>query len=177
MAIIKDIPKDSRFIQSVNTFVATFNAPTLGAYDWNVAANTGQVVIDLRKQSVFLLEKLSFSATVAEGDFLEAVTTVPTIRLRRRLDQQNVFYKPIPIVSYVDGNDAIQYVWTRTQDNNPDDLIIDFRGVLTQTAALVGIVTITAQVTFNFYEIVNSAWLKQFRAAYGKGQVQREFII
>ena len=177
MAIIKDIPKDSRFIQQVIRFVATFNNPTLGVYDFAVPANTGQVVTQLRKTSVFLLEKFSFSADVAEGTFLEAVNTLPLIRLKRRIDGQGVFYKPVPIVSYVDGNDAITYIWSRTQDNNPDDLTIDFTGILNQTAALAGVLTITAQVTFNFYEIINSQWLKQFREGYGQGQIKKEFII
>ncbi len=181
MAVIKEVPKDSRFIQSVNTFQATFNNPTVGGYNFGVAANTGQTVIKLRPTSIFLLEKLSFSCNIDEGDFLAAVTTTPQFLLRRLIDGQTVFYKPIPIVSYIDGVDAITYVWTKEKvgtsgDNtNPDELIIDFSGILTQTAALVGVPSLTAQVTFNFYEVINSDWVKQFRDALCL--VQRQFMI
>jgi len=169
MSVIKEVPKDSRIIQSVNLFTATFNVPTVGAYDFGVLANVGQTVIKLRPQSIYLLEKMSFSANIDEGDFLEAVTTTPQFLLRRLIDGQTVFYKPIPIVSYIDGEDQISYTWSKErtgtpgQQDNPDELIIDFTGVIDQTAALVGRVTIRAQVTFKFYEVTNSAWVKRFR--------------
>lgn len=169
MSVIKEIPKDSRIIQSVNLFTATFNNPTIGSYDFGVAANVGQTVIRMRPQSIFLLEKMSFSANIDEGDFLEAVTTTPQFLLRRLIDGQSVFYKPIPIVSYIDGEDEIAYTWTKERvgtpgnQDNPDELIVDFTGVLAQTAALVGRATIRAQVTFKFYEIINSTWVKRFR--------------
>ena len=160
MSIIKTIPKDSRFIQSVNLFTATFNNPALGQYSFNIAANIGQIVFPITKTSIFFLERYSFSTTMAEGVYLENVATLPVFRLRRQSDGLVIYKRPLPCVNYIDNAEAICFF---NSDNENDNLLCDFTGILNQSAALVGVNTVTAQITLNLYEIVESNWIRDYR--------------
>ena len=160
MSIIKSIPKDSAFIQPVNFFDATFNAPIVGAYSFNTPANHGQIVFPITKTGVFLIDRYSFSCSVDEGVYLRSVNIMPVFRLRRQKDNLVVYKKPIPCMNYIDSAEAIVFY---NSDNQDDNLICDFEGLLNQVAETVGIVSIRCQVTLNIYEIINSDWIKEFR--------------
>lgn len=162
MAVAKTIPKDSRFIQSLNLFNATFNVPALGQYSFNVPANTGQIVFPITKTSVFFIERYSFSCNIPEGAYLENIiaANVPVFRLRRQADGLVIYKKPLPCVNYIDNAEAIVFF---NSDNEFDNLIADFTGILNQSAALVGVPVVTAQVTLNLYEIVESEWIRKYR--------------
>jgi len=158
--IIKTIPKGSNYLQFVNRFVATFNVPTLGKYNFATAANTGQVILDLSEYSVYLIQNINFSATVPEGDFLTAINTVPTATIKRQVDGQVIYQKPLPLVSYLKSNEAIAYVWSKRKG---DRLIVDFAGLLNQPAPLVGLASVTAQLQLDIYQITDENWLQAFR--------------
>jgi hypothetical protein len=160
MSIIKSIPKDSCFIQPVNFFDAAFNVPAAGQYSFNIPANHGQVVFPITKTSVFLIDRYSFSCTLDEGVYLRSVSVLPVFRLRRQKDNLVIYKKAIPCVNYIDSAEAIVFY---NSDNENDNLIADFEGVLNQVAETVGIASIRCQVTLNIYEIVNSDWIRDFR--------------
>lgn len=160
MSIIKSIPKDSCFIQPVNFFDAAFNVPFIGGYSFNIPANHGQVVFPITKTGVFLIDRYSFSCSLDEGVYLRSVNILPVFRLRRQKDNLVVYKKSIPCVNYIDSAEAIVFY---NSDNQDDNLIADFEGILNQVAETVGILSIRAQVTLNIYEIVNSDWIKDFR--------------
>jgi len=160
MSIIKSIPKDSCFIQPVNFFDAAFNVPFIGGYSFNIPANHGQVVFPITKTGVFLIDRYSFSCSLDEGVYLRSVNVLPVFRLRRQKDNLVVYKKSIPCVNYIDSAEAIVFY---NSDNQDDNLIADFEGILNQVAETVGILSIRAQVTLNIYEIVNSDWIKDFR--------------
>jgi hypothetical protein len=170
--IIKTVPKDSRFIQVVGRFAAAFNVPTPGVYDFGIAANTCAVLFDqVIKSNIYMIDSYSFSATIQEGQYLEAINTLPQIQLQRQVDQQVIFSKPLPLVNYIDAAQSIGYFFTPRKD---DALVATFSGILNQTAPLVGIASITAQVSFNIYEIIDSSWIKSFKEA--QGPKNREYI-
>jgi len=163
MSIQKTIPQDSRFIQTVNRYTATFNNPVLGKYNFEggPVVNSQIVVLpNLQKNNLYMIEKYLFSANIAEGLFLEATENVCTFQLFRSTDNQVLYQKPIPLINYVDGSECIAYFST-SQDN--DNLISTFRGLLWQPPALVGVATIIAQVTLNIYEIVDTDWIQDFK--------------
>lgn len=167
MALILQLPPGSQFYQPLVRFTATFNAPLVGGYDWNVAGNTGVPFQLIRKNQLYLIERYSFSATIAEGDFFQAVTTVPTlsVRIPRETDKQ-IYPTPIPLVNYVDGLETLIYAFS----NEDQQLEATFRGQLNQTAPLVGVPTITAQVQFNIYEVKNKDWIENFLGRTKGGQ-------
>lgn len=167
MALLLQLPPQTSFYQPVIRFGAAFNVPLVGGYDWNVVANTAVPFQLIKKNQLYLIERYSFSATIAEGDFLEAVTTVPTLEVRIPRESGRMIYPtPIPLVNYIDGLETLIYAFS-DQDQS---LTATFRGQLTQTAALVGVPVITAQVQFNIYEIKNKDWIENFLGQTKGGQ-------
>ncbi|RQW04067.1 hypothetical protein EH223_08480 [candidate division KSB1 bacterium] len=161
MAIIKSIPLNSAFIQRNVIFTGTFNVPTLGVYDFNVAGNTDVVLLaKLNPDHIYMFERYSFSATLDEGVFLSAINTMPTIGVKMDLNRASVYQYPMPLGNYVDGQEAVAYFKT---DKPDDTLRITMRGVLNQVAAMVGIATVRAIFTCNIYDISDSKWCQEFR--------------
>jgi hypothetical protein len=138
-------------IQTVNTFAANFNNPP-GAYSFGVlAANTGALVMPLDPNYVYLIDSCSFSCTVEEGEYLLGTTAIPQARLRFTLGTR-AYPKPIPCVNYADGLAFAYWFYTK---KTGDNLLVDMTGIITQTAAMVGIPTITAQLSLVIYQISN----------------------
>ena len=140
MSIIKTIPKSSRFIQVDIDFLSTFNDPTLGKYNFDIPANRGVVLLEpVNRTSVYLIDRYSFSATIPDGTYLEAVETTPTAQLRKRIDGIPIYQKPIPCINYIDNAEALAYFWSfesAIDQAQQDAVIIDFRGILGQPADL-----------------------------------------
>lgn len=168
MSLILQLPPGSQFYQPMVRFTATFNNPLIGGYDWNVAGNTDVTFQFIRKNALYLFERYSFSANIAEGTFLDNVLTVPTLQVRVPSETNRMIYpNPIPLVNYIDGLETLIYAYS-DQDQN---LTGTFRGQLNQGAALVGVPTVIAQVQFNIYEIKNKDWIENFLGKTKGGQV------
>jgi len=169
MSIIVQLPPGTQFYQPLARFTADFNSPLVGGYDWDVAANTDQNLMEIRKNHLYLVERYSFSATINEGVFLAAVLTVPTVGVRIPTESNRLIHpNPIPLVNYIDGLETMMYAYS-DQDQY---LTATFRGQLSQTADLVGISEVTAQVQFNIYEIKNGAWIENFLGRTHDGQAR-----
>src|SRR5689334_10511094 len=101
MSLILQLPPGSQFYQPLLRFVAAFNSPLVGGYDWNVDANTDIPFQPVRRNHLYLFERYSFSATAVEGDFLDAVVTVPTLAVRVPSESNRLIHpNPIPLVNY-----------------------------------------------------------------------------
>lgn len=167
MALILQLPPGSQFYQPLIRFTATFNAPLVGGYDWGIAANVDVPFQLIRKNQLYLIERYSFSATIPEGDFFSSVVTVPTLSVRIEEETNRQIYPtPIPLINYVDGLETLIYAY----GNQDQQLTGTFAGQLNQTAPLVGIPTITAQVQFNIYEVKNKDWIENFLGRTKGGQ-------
>jgi len=162
MSIIKTLPDGSRFIPTVNRFSATFNVPTLGKYNFAVAANTGQELLKLVAGRVYFIERMNFGATVDEGDFLLSIDTLPELILRYQITGERLFTKPFHVVNYIDNQELILFFSTARIN---DTVLIDFTGILNQVPNFIGINTIQAQVSFNIYEIANQQWIRDFQTS------------
>ncbi len=168
MSLIVQLPPGTQFYQPVVRFTATFNAPLVGGYDFNVPGNTDVPIQVVARNHLYLLERYSFSATINEGAFLDNVSTVPTLAVRLPKENRLIHPNPIPLVNYVDGLEAMMYAFGDQLQN----LVGTFRGQLTQAGALVGVNTITAQVQFNIYEIKNLNWINNFLGTTHGGQAR-----
>jgi hypothetical protein len=160
MSVIKTIPKSSRFHLPFIKFTANFNVPTLGEYDFNQPANQNKVIFpSMLPSSIYMIERINFSATIPEGDFLEALDVTPQALFRYNIERYPVYMRPLTMVKYVDNMEAVAYF---SSLNRAEQLVIDFTGKLFQTAALVGVPSITVEIELNVYEIIDQDWIKAF---------------
>jgi hypothetical protein len=169
MSLSIQIPPGSGFRQPLIRFSAAFNVPTIGFYDFNVAANTGVPLFTMRKNHLYLIDRYSFSADIPEADFFSAVNggTVPSLQLRiPSQTNRQIYTDAIPLINYYDGLETLIAVFAEQED----DLQGTFRGALTQPAPLVGINTVTALFQPNIYEIKNKDWIDNFLGRTNNGQ-------
>lgn len=161
MSIIKRIPANSRYLDTLSLFTGTFNAPTVGRYDFgSVAANNNVLVLPMLQNAVYMIAQVGFSATVPESSWLEAISTEPKVLLKKTGDGMSLYSRPIPLVGYTAGNEAVVFYWST---HLRDTLTASFQGVLTQPASLVAVASIRAQVSVRIYEIVAHEWVKRFK--------------
>lgn len=160
--ISKEIPSNSRYRDRSVRFTATFNVPTLGRYNFAVAANTGVLLMPLSTFPVYLVDSIYVSATVDEAAFVQALDAdLVRVQLRRSSDGQAVFSEPVPTVKYAEGQTCAAYFQGAQQQ---DALVIDCLGQLTQPAPLIGVAAITLQVGFRIYEITDNDWITRYKA-------------
>lgn len=159
MSLYQKIPADSIPIQTESRFTATFNNPTLGQYDFNVAANRNVLIHPTNRDSIYLLDKQSFSLDIPEGVFKSAIDTPPMLSFRDSKTNSQILQLPIPYINYFDNLDFSKY-YQAIQDGA--NIVGTMTGVLDQPVELDGIVTITALVQFVIYEIRDQNWIRNY---------------
>jgi hypothetical protein len=155
MSIIQTITWKSLPIESLNLFGATFNATGTGQYDFGAnTANQRQTVLELNERYLYLMERVSISATIAEGDYLRSIAVVPNFRFsfRNTPSGQGVYPRPLPAVNYKDNLEFS--FWFKTQKKN-DALLVSLGGILDQIPATVGISEIKLQLSLVIYQEEN----------------------
>lgn len=160
MSISNRIPQQSRFIATSNIFSAAFGVPVIGKYSFDVAANDRQIVIPLQPNTVYLLDRLSFSGTIPQETYFSAIDTLPTIIFRYRITGEVVYMRSIPVIQYSDGKESAAWVLT---NKGGDDLVLTLRGVLNQTADMVGIDPVKLNVGCEIYAIDENVYNATFR--------------
>lgn len=167
--IIKTIPPSSKFVQVDCIFTATFNAPTPNLYDFAIPANDNVLMMEpLTPTSIYIIDRYSFSSTIAEGTFLESINTVPTAQLKKRIDGIQIYQRPIPCINYVDNAECIGFFYSKLGAKEQilrDALTVTFRGLLNQVPATAGLLTIKALLSLSIYEIIDRNYTEQFREA------------
>lgn len=171
MSLIERIP-GSPAMQRVRYPVKRFSAPFLaGQYSFNQAANQNVLLMPLKANSVYLIERISFFAGAganAEGNWLEgmpAEVDFPFFRLHYRNDDANSLYpEPVRCVNFVDGLEQLLFFWSTREE---EDLLITFGGIVNQVAGMVGIDPLLAEVNFTMYQITDSGWNRAFIEAQG----------
>lgn len=158
------IPHTARYIQTTNIVNATFNAPTLGVYDFGIPANTRQEVLVLDPNSVYLLGRISVGGDIGEEDFLSSVnqTTPPYFRLSRRQRKENIYSRIHPIVQYIDEQEVATWVQS---DKGGDAVEISVAGILNQIPATVGKLSIILHISFSIYVVEDRNYLAKYKAA------------
>lgn len=155
MSVIQSITWKSLPIETLNTFDATFNAFGGGVYDFTqVAANQNQVVIPLNERYLYLIERVTFSASIGEGDYLQSINVTPVFRFgfQNTPRGQAVYPKPLPGVRYHDG---LEFNFWFNSNKRNDALVVTLEGILDQIPATVGIQTIRAQLSLVVYQEEN----------------------
>src|SRR5574343_288405 len=97
---VYQIPQQARYIPTSTIFTATFNNPTIGRYDFNVAGNQNILVEQLKPNVVYLIEKYSIGGNISELDYLGSIVDFPLLTIKRSVSSQIVYQKPIPLTNY-----------------------------------------------------------------------------
>jgi len=163
MSLPIKLPISARPTLTSNIFTATWNNPTLNRYDFtNVAGNQDQTVIRMTGASVYVIERVNFSATIPEGVFQESIDSaisVPQLIFKTDKTDSPIFDRPQPFINFVDNLEMLLFV---PGDQSDDEIQVTFQCVLNQVPATVGIVTIKAFLQLNVYEVENTDWTRRF---------------
>ena len=169
MSLKSIIPKGSKLAIVGGIFTAHLNDPTIGKYDFtnyriggtrvNCAVDMGLV---MRPNFVYFFHELHFSLSIDEGSFLEAIAgeAVPSLSVKDSQSRKNIFKAPFRLFRYFE-NSAIDTYYYNINANN--SLIGDFQAVISQTADLVGIDFLYAQLSMSIYEITREQFIKDYK--------------
>ncbi len=163
MSLPIKLPVTARPTLTANIFTGTFNVPTVNRYNFtDVAGNQQQTVLTMTGQSVYIIERASFSMTTPEGVFQEAIDStisVPVMKFETLKTQQLIFARKQPFINYVDNLELLLFVPSNQED---DEILVSFEAIFSQPAALVGTAVLKAFLQLNIYEVQNSSWVARF---------------
>lgn len=164
MSISWTIPRSSQFIPTKNIFTATFNNPVLGKYSFDVPANKNVELIEMKKNAVYLIERLSVGGNVGEEEYFSALEIPPELILKKSISEERVYPRPIPVLNYCDGAEVVAWVLSAKRK---DYLTCTISGLLRQTAVLNGVPSISLSISFSIYEITNTNFYARFAGREG----------
>jgi hypothetical protein len=164
MSVNWTIPKSSVFISTKNIVIANFNIPVVGKYSFDVPANRNIPIVEMKKNSVYLIERLSIGGNVGEEEYFSALENAPELIIKKSISNERVYPRPLPVLNYADGAEVVAWVASNKKD---DILVFDCVGLLRQTAVLNGVPSISLSVSFGLYEISNTEFYKRFTGREG----------
>jgi len=162
---LEDLPySSSPPIQFVYT--STINL-ALGIYVWNDAPSSLTPNRPVLVNTVYYFRNVTLAADISPLDFSAAIVTTPAYYMFRQSDAQAVMFRePLLMPCFIDQFDY-RLCWTTQQKN--DQLFAAFRGTLTQTAALIGKVSITLKAIITAQEISDKNFVAAFKKHYPQG--------
>jgi hypothetical protein len=164
MSINFDIPRSSIFHSSNNIFTANFNNPEIGKYSFLIPQNTDQPVIELKKNAVYLIERISIGGDIGEEIYFQSLEIVPELILKRSISKERIYPKPLPVLNYADGSEITAWIISNKKN---DILTITMNGLLRQTALLNGVLSIKISASLSIYEITNTSFFNRFSGREG----------
>jgi hypothetical protein len=159
MAIVQKIPHEARFIPTNNTFAAAFGTPTVGYYDFGIAANSGQNVIALQPSTYYYVDYFQIAGNIPSETFLSVISTQPVLEFKRRLDGHIMFTAGIPISAFSAQIYISAFFYSQKKD---DYLTATFSGILAQNFDLVGVSPININMKLAVYAMDEKIYGKEF---------------
>lgn len=169
MSIAQFLPRSSKPLFVKAKFDATFNVPTLGVYDFAVAANAGVTLLDLVGSVAYFIDQIDVGVTVAPAAFQEALdpTTPLTLQLNLKKDGAPVPDNPITINQLYTNKELNAFF--RTNSKGSDQLQATFRGRLLQPAALIGTPTISMNINISIWYISDTNFINSYLKDWAQG--------
>lgn len=162
MSVVQKITWRSLPIETYNQFTATFNAFGLGQYSFTgVAANVRQLALNMQRQYVYLIDRVSFSASIDEGVYLSAAQPTPNnpqFRFFFRNTSYNIYPFALPAINYKDN---LEWCFWFRSPKGADSLQVSLNGILNQVPAIVGTATITVQLSLVIYQEMNAETIRE----------------
>ena len=133
-----------------------------GLYTFVLARADFTPAKDINPGTMLYIRNMSFSCDIPEQDYIDAMTTTLQFHMFMRGDASAPAFKnPLSLTKY-DTFPWEQLIYPNKANNR---LRASYRGVLTQTAALAGVLTVTATIEMFVQEITD----RKFIAALIKG--------
>lgn len=173
MSIIYQIPQQSRYIPTTTVFTTTFNLITPGRYDFSEPQNQNVNVLELKPSVVYLIERLSIGANIAETEFLTAIDVFPLLTIKRSVSAEIVYQKPFPIVNFADGIESAAWIHS---DKQNDFLTFSMSGRFAQTPAMIGLLNLKIQISASIYAIDSAYYNAAYRDVQGISIGQRNRV-
>lgn len=167
MSLNTKIPTSSKFIPISVRFIATYNAWTPWRYDWTNEGGPGNLVNrnvfiqNLRKNSVYMLERQNLSFTIPSEDYSAAIGTNEApyfLPIMKSNSDQPIYTKPWRANDFIRNSETVLFFDT----NQKDELLGSFIGMINQTGNMIQYPTVYAIFTANLYEINNVKWIEEY---------------
>lgn len=151
----------AQFLPTATAFSAVFNAITPGRYDFGGTPACQNVpVIQLPPGCIFWLRRLSVGGNVPQEDYLSSVVAVPSITVRRTTKPDPIYRFPIAIDKYIDSGDCEAWI---VNDRAGEFLTLSLSGSCMQPPAMIGVATLTLNVSINIYQFNDQEFAAEFR--------------
>ena len=156
--IIYQIPNKA-FVQNVTAVIpATFNLSTApGVYSVGITPIT---LMPIKANAIYLIDRFSFAASIPDYDWCAGLGSSPPSFQIRSAATGNIYPKPYSLSMY--KQDASFSGWYLC-DSQQDSFQIVATGTFNQTSNTIGIPSINLVLTFDIYEITDSAFQKAIR--------------
>lgn len=168
MSLNVKIPSKSLVFRPTARFVATYNVPTPGKYDFtNEGApnfvNVNVPLMALKRQSIYLIDRWTFNTTVSTDLYQQGISTNPNPQIRLKLIRKSdtIITQTAWDVDAEVSDEEIM-VWFHT-DQDEDQLVASFEGQLDQVGDLINFSEILASLKLNVYQISNRAWVEKYQ--------------
>lgn len=140
--------------------IAVLNSPNInGTFQTQVSDFD---ITDLKKNSVYLLERFSFSCDIDEQYYQSAldVGNIPFMELHLKNSKDKLTKKRFPLISYYKNVDISLFI----QSLSVDDLLqAKFSGSLIQTSDLIGLQSVSFLCSFVIFQLDNNDYNKFHR--------------
>lgn len=137
-----------------------FSAAFTGVYDFGIAANVKQTVLEMSPGITYFVDNFSFAGNISQEDFLSAVSTTPYMIMSRKNDGDRIFTKTLPLNQFASQKPATVFI---SSNKKNDYLLLTLSGLLNQTANLVGVDPVVFTVSFSVYAIDNNDFNRELQ--------------
>lgn len=149
-------------IQFVYESTATL---ALGTYTWTDTPSALTPDRPILNNALYFFRSISLVADVSELDFQLSISTTPQFQTYLVGDSRAPhFREPILMNKYYDQ--FAYRLWWMSAQGEDDQLLGTFRGVITQTANLIGKTSITLKAIISAQEVVDEHYVNLFKECY-----------
>lgn len=141
--------------------IATAEYKAIGTGIYEYVFNVQSPIFELKKNTVYILERMSVAGDIDEQLFLSSVTDPIEIDFRYSNSKNMVYNHPIPILKYSDDKNIRSYIQTATDT----DLIFKARGRCKQIEEFIGKESIKLFFSFELFAIDSSEYNKNYMQA------------
>lgn len=169
MSVIYRFTRQSVPVETRNTFQADFNVVP-GRYSWVInPANAGQVVLEIDPRYTYMIDRVSFAASIGEGEYLRSIDVLPEFLFFYRASGQVAYPNRLPAVNY---KDDLEFCFSFGSQIQGDALMVSMRGQMIQIPETVGIVSLYAHLSLVVYTEHSEIAVQAQKEETGKGVAQ-----
>lgn len=128
----------------------------------------------LDNTALYVITEISFAFDINQLDFQAAVRQVPEINFYSTGEARTpLVRKPIIAPIYYDG---YNYIYAFESKKTPSEVLASLRARVEQTPALIGVGVLTGTIILKMYEVVDDAYISEFKAMGKPGAIPQHSI-